>query len=336
MALIRRVARFLKRRLSFHSADPTVRRPTLPEADYQFGNIVVVDVTGGLCNQLMCYAAARRLSIRKGGCPVIAFSNAFTASNHTRWSLDAYPTRIAIATDSTQLREAVMKKVDYLPSLAHERLFEHDGHCIAPADFQRLEETIANRRISFTNFNVALYHFRSDLDEYRPTRQVLSELQYPINLLTAYGRDVMQKITNSRESVAVHIRRGDFLGPGNDLAVKPEYYLRACELLRSRLARPQFFAFSDDFSWCKSLFSKFSDVDVVDDRGLGSAGEDLFLGSRCQHFVLTNHSTFSHWMVELADDYAARMILTNSLTDVITTRAIPFYYTPARCEAVPS
>lgn len=326
----------MSRRFSAQPVPPTAQNVGFSDAEYRFGAVVVIEVTGGLCNQLMCYAAARRLSLQKGGCPVIAFSNAFTASNHTRWSLDAYPTKIAIATDSAQLHHAVKEKIDYLPGLTYGSLFEPDGRCIASARFRSFEESIVNRPVSFSNFNLALYHFRSDLSEYHPTRQVVSEMQYPINLLTAYGSNVLQKIISSGESVAVHIRRGDFLGPGNDLAVKPQYYLRACELLRTRLSKPLFFIFSDDVPWCKSLFSQFSDVDVIEDRGFGSAGEDLFLGSRCRHFVLTNHSTFSHWMVELADESTGRMILTNSVTDLITNRSIPYYFTPARCEELPS
>ncbi|MFM7167513.1 MAG: alpha-1,2-fucosyltransferase [Planctomycetaceae bacterium] len=266
----------------------------------------------------------------KGGCAIVAVTDAFRAADHTVWTLDHYPVDICFATDAIDALQAVRLLQPEEECWQYDKLFDAEGRCISEELFSQMERNEVSRRVSVCNFNLALYYFRSDNSRYRPSDKAKAEMRFPPSSLSILGREMLAEIERW-ESVAVHIRRGDFMNPDNDLAVRSQYYIRACDDLRQRLQRPRFFVFSDDSEWARSLFLNDSDVVVNENRGPGFAAEDLFLGSQCRHFVLTNHSTYSHWMVELSAERPDRQVLVNSLEDLVTKRSISFYYMPSHC-----
>ena len=95
-------------------------------------------------------------------------------------------------------------------------------------------------------------------------------------------------------SVAVHVRRGDYAGNRSLDLCGPAYYAAAVAELRERLERPRFFVFSDDPTWCRREFEA-RDVEVCDlPAAAGDPLHDLFLMSRARHHVIAN-SSYSWW-----------------------------------------
>lgn len=91
-----------------------------------------------------------------------------------------------------------------------------------------------------------------------------------------------------RETVSIHVRRGDYL---NFLNVHPvcnlEYYKHALE--RFEDTQYKILVFSDDILWCKNNFNnEFVFMEGTPDY------VDLFLMSRCDHHIIAN-SSFSWW-----------------------------------------
>jgi hypothetical protein len=80
-----------------------------------------------------------------------------------------------------------------------------------------------------------------------------------------------------------------------------DYYRRALDLIRSRTDNPHFFLFSDDPTSARSLLGLPQDRSTCVDhnRGDENACADLWLMSRCRHFIIAN-STFSWWGAWLA------------------------------------
>ena len=96
------------------------------------------------------------------------------------------------------------------------------------------------------------------------------------------------------ESVAVHVRRGDYLKLPSHNVCTATYYVRAVKAVRDRVANPRFFVFSDDIAWCRANLG-IDGAEFVDLHG--AAGQpvlDLWLMSRCRHQIIAN-STFSWW-----------------------------------------
>ena len=59
----------------------------------------------------------------------------------------------------------------------------------------------------------------------------------------------------NNNSVAIHIRRGDYVNHSIMAVCTDEYYLKAVEEMKKRLREPCFFVFSDDIEYAKKLFS---------------------------------------------------------------------------------
>src|SRR5690606_35219584 len=84
-------------------------------------------------------------------------------------------------------------------------------------------------------------------------------------------------------SVAIHVRRGDYLH--NDLLggiCDEGYYQRAIEIIMEKTTDPEFVIFSNDIAWCQSEFNlpKMSFVSWnYGDRSY----VDMQLMSHCQH-----------------------------------------------------
>lgn len=97
-------------------------------------------------------------------------------------------------------------------------------------------------------------------------------------------------------SVSIHIRRGDYLAKISlkVLGLIPiDHYLRAIELIKSKINNPVFYFFSDDISWVKENLS-ISDAVHVSDNLTKNHLEDLYLMSQCNHNIIAN-SSFSWW-----------------------------------------
>jgi hypothetical protein len=104
-------------------------------------------------------------------------------------------------------------------------------------------------------------------------------------------------LIKNRNSVAIHIRRGDYL---NNPKVRyihgilgEDYYKKSISYVKKRVKNPLFFIFSDDINLVKNTFLIFKDKKYIfiDTK---SAFSDLYLMSNCKNFIIAN-STFSWW-----------------------------------------
>ena len=103
------------------------------------------------------------------------------------------------------------------------------------------------------------------------------------------------------ESVAVHVRRGDFVGKSVFDICGPKYFHRAIEHVRSRLEAPRFFFFSDDIAWCQENFVAKDFIHTAVPQSRIEPLNDMRLMSLCKHNV-TSNSSFSWWSAWLNDN----------------------------------
>ena len=101
------------------------------------------------------------------------------------------------------------------------------------------------------------------------------------------------------ESVAVHFRRGDYVTqksffPPHLVPCPPDYYLRALDLVRSRVKEPVFYVFSDDVPWVRENFFRGDRAVFVEGNSGPDAYKDLLLMAAARHNIIAN-STFSWW-----------------------------------------
>ncbi len=97
-------------------------------------------------------------------------------------------------------------------------------------------------------------------------------------------------------SVAVHIRRGDFVDVG--WALPPQWYQGAFTAFRQKIERPIFFLFSDDMPWVNAHWAELGllpadNIICVEGNMGGNNYVDMQLMSACRGMIISN-SSFSY------------------------------------------
>ena len=107
---------------------------------------------------------------------------------------------------------------------------------------------------------------------------------------------IKEQIQGADNSVAIHVRRGDYFTPKNinvfgvcDIS----YYEKAIDLLRSKISTPIIFVFSDDLDWVKENIDLPLNTIYVPNYDLPQYWY-IYLMSLCRHNIISN-STFSWW-----------------------------------------
>lgn len=97
----------------------------------------------------------------------------------------------------------------------------------------------------------------------------------------------------NKETVAIHIRRGDYLLPQHDLFCKldSDYYNSALNFFLEDIDKYWFVVFSNDIEWCKENFIDGEMVTFIEPK---SDLTDLVLMSMCNHHITAN-SSYSWW-----------------------------------------
>lgn len=79
------------------------------------------------------------------------------------------------------------------------------------------------------------------------------------DLILSDQNDAIKKKLLSCKSVAIHIRRGDYISPEHCQKYwhleDTDYYQKALEYVKSRFENYSIFVFSDDIEWCKENLS---------------------------------------------------------------------------------
>lgn len=241
--------------------------------------MIIVDVFGGLGNQMFQYAAAYRLALLNNTELVISTYGLkhdkkrryalapFWINNHI---VDFY---IPEASSLKKYMYGIPGKIDYYEENIEFEfdagLLEKNGHiCLRgywqnPRYFEDIREVIQS-----------IFSLRS------PSLEFLKH----------------QSMLRSTTSVGMHIRRGDFLSDAisrhkHDIC-NLEYYKHALDRMRAQIGIPfKLYIFSDDLIWSRQHFSEYPDVQFIQ---LNSDAEDLMLMSECQHNIISN-STYSWW-----------------------------------------
>lgn len=95
-------------------------------------------------------------------------------------------------------------------------------------------------------------------------------------------------------SVAVHIRRGDFRNNRHHFVLPTEYYLNSIKYIRKHIKEPEFFFFSDDMPWVRENFGEQKNFHYIALNTQHSEIDEMMLMKNCHHIIAAN-STFSWW-----------------------------------------
>ena len=146
------------------------------------------------------------------------------------------------------------------------------------------------------NKNIYLYGFWQSYHYFEKWEDDLRKMIVPNYDMPKKIQEQIQKV-QQKESVAVHIRRGDYVNIGCTLPLN--YYEQVLKRIDEEMPNAKYYVFSDDPEFARDSIGKYVDDAIFwEDQSEESTLNDFFLMSACRHQVIAN-STFSWWAAYL-------------------------------------
>ena len=253
---------------------------------------IVARIKGGLGNQLFCYAAARRLACATGAELVIDHVTGFARDRQYKrqYMLDHFHISARKATACERLEPFERYRRGVAKLISRQRPF-------LLRSYLEQEEEAFDPRLLALQPSGTIY-----LDGLWQSERYFKDVEGTIRAdlrITPPEDPENQRMAaemSACESVALHVRW--FGAPGSGLShnISAGYYHGAVAALEKRVDSPHYFLFSDDpEAACAKLDLPAKRVTcVAHNRGDEHAYADLWLMTRCRHFIIAN-STFSWW-----------------------------------------
>lgn len=257
--------------------------------------MIIVQLMGGLGNQMFQYAAGRALAARHN--TQLVFDSSWIdgepgVGESRRYELGCFALNAPLVH---------VQDVARLPSRSHGRaqlrgllprgrkplvheLKEPRKQTHEPAILTAPDDTYLRgywqRELYFESAEALIraeFHFRDPLDE--------------------RSQAFAAAIRGAPSAASLHVRRGDYvsaervrerLGP-----LDPGYYRRAVDIVADRVGSVQLFVCSDDPDWCRTTLRLEHETTVVEGNA-ENGWRDMQLMSLCDHHVVAN-SSFSWW-----------------------------------------
>ena len=261
--------------------------------------MVVVQLQGGLGNQLFQYAAGRALALRTRSSLLLDISQVgkgrYRPYRLDVFNLDAQPARKRDVPFEFRLphRSPLARKVfARLP----QRLPTHAalGPKIVREKGFAFDESVAGSTgdVYLVGFWQSPRYFEDATDAIRADLALTPQ---------SAGVEPMLAAKLQREgTVSVHVRRGDYVDNPLFSPCSADYYRQALELLADGITLSAAYVFSDDIEWARREVRFTVPTVFMSEVHTDSDIADFYLMSQCHHHVIAN-SSFSWWAAWLGD-----------------------------------
>ena len=275
--------------------------------------MIYAELAGGLGNQMFIYAFARALGLRCG--------EGVTLLDRQDWR-DGAPAHTVCALEALNLAPEVRILAE--PGFAKEHLKRQNAAKALMIKYEQRQGLMARDWHSWERRCAPVLNLLglpSATDGYTPAHRGPARdfLAWGYFQSEAYFADFAptiraelqarqaptgawaEKIRAAGYPVALHLRRGDYCKPENEIlqACTPAYYARAAAAVAAEHPEATVFVFSDDIDWAKANLDTAGLPAVFMPRG--DAVGDMNLMALCRGFILSN-STYSWWAQYLAGE----------------------------------
>ncbi|MGE7752396.1 alpha-1,2-fucosyltransferase [Lysinibacillus fusiformis] len=237
--------------------------------------MIIVQIIGGLGNQMFQYALAKKLKFKLGYTVKLDIT-AYDSYKLHNYCLDVFKLDIPVAT----LKEIEICKNNNIldePQFNYwDKIYDIQENTYIRGYWQSEKYFLDIRKDLLNDFSV-----RRDL--------------------SAKTLNAIKIFNEKRNTVSIHIRRGDYVA--NPLTLKihgicsDEYYKQAVNYFNNLFEKPFFVIFSDDINWVKENLICKLNIDnyyCIDFNDITRNYEDILLMSKCNHNIIAN-SSFSWW-----------------------------------------
>ncbi|MFN8260295.1 MAG: alpha-1,2-fucosyltransferase [Chitinophagales bacterium] len=259
--------------------------------------MIIVQLRGGLGNQMFQYAFGRYLSLKRN--TTLVLDTSFLQSKlpikrlatQMQYELHIFNVQAALKTNlfSSNMLLYPLAKAEYM---IREKINSRRYQLVRETDFPFHPEFlhIDDNSYLIGNFQSEQYF-----------KQVEQDIRKDFSFNHEMDHENLQwknKIEQCN-AVSLHVRRGDYLSIAKNAqkfaAVPLSYYQQAVKLIGNQMPDAQFFIFSDDIGWVKENLKIDAKVHFVQNNHTKAAAYmDMRLMSLCRHNIIAN-STFSWW-----------------------------------------
>lgn len=249
-------------------------------------NNVIVKIMGGFGNQLFCYALGYSVARENESRFIIDVSQqeADTYRKLDLLNLNVeYDDKISIK-KSDRLIGKILFKMKHAIALGIKTQYVKEKRAYV------FDKSILTKKKE----SIYLEGYWQSYKYFEKYRKDLIRLFIFSGEMSEYYRETIKKIRSCSKSVAIHIRRGDYIAIGCNVNIK--FYENAIQKMINNLGKDlEFFLFSDDIDFAKEFSSRYDNMNVINNPNKeNSTIEDFMLMKECMHQIISN-SSFSWW-----------------------------------------
>jgi glycosyl transferase family 11 len=271
--------------------------------------MVVVQLIGGIGNQMFQYACGRHLALLNNSELLLDLSFLQNRVSFRKdfvfrdYDLDIFNIQGRIATESDiPLYPQNWKINSILHRLYHLFLVRRKGFkYILERSLNSYKQILYNRKVLEKRGNIYLAGYWASPKYFEVIRDIIKADFSFRKKISNNCLDILQQI-GSTNSVCINVRRKEFLTIKAMGFHGMDYIQKAVKKIEEQVTDPAFFVFSDDLEWCRANIALNHRTFFVGEEFYGEKFRDYFeLMMSCKHFILPN-SSFAWWAAWLSAD----------------------------------
>lgn len=230
--------------------------------------------------------------------------------------------QMAHALNISNMENYKLQLLDYTKNIGIKRNWNLDCFGIEPMPISFLKKQYLQNKIKFSNclFKAGFKENLGILNEehiknnqYNPVKKKIcigywQDEKYFISSINkimecfSFQKNITKpfclKENISENTVAVHIRRGDYISDETTRKIhyvcNENWYLKSIKAMAEMIEKPKFFVFSDDLSYSKEILKGFKDLSIYFVPYDSRDWYHMYLMTLCKNFIISN-SSYSWW-----------------------------------------
>lgn len=122
-------------------------------------------------------------------------------------------------------------------------------------------------------------------------QEVINQFEFKPSFKDFFERSAFYSRIFEKETIGIHIRRGDYVGNENYVTLPTEYYTGALKKHFPYTKKFNILIFSDDMYYAKTVLPPDEGIYFAENN---ADIDDLYLLTKCSHWIIAN-SSFSWW-----------------------------------------
>ena len=262
---------------------------------------VIVQLFGGLGNQMFIYATGKALALRNGSEFIIDHKSGFIGDVYKRkFELNNFNISAKLAPDIYSFNYKFGGYIRLISNKIKRHLPFLTIKIIEESNSEFNEDLIAGK-----NTNCLLKGYWQTEDYFKDCSDIISrEFLFAKKMSNSVLNEASIIESYDGRAVALGVRRYQEVKTlVNVKLTDKEYYLSSMKKISEKINNPVFFCFTQDQEWVKTnLFNHGFEILFLKEKNTeDGALEDLFLLKGCKNFIISN-STFYWWGAWLSEN----------------------------------